>query len=413
MGVSVLYKDPNLHVIIDIQDITAKKEKIFRYKICIYPEFGDIKEGNTLCNVIELLKPLDAKDFEYTHLDTLDGDVKIRNEDLDAIIPKGIDQALKIMNISIPWNERTDLIEKLLDKLKVLVEKQIIDRIFLLQRTEKVIDYGNALDVHFRGINIPARIEDNDFLDPRDFKKWIIQNFKTPIRLTESEYQQLLANWFAMAEKKIVIEDPLANTVIENFLTILQTSFIYDSWQDEAVERLVVSGHGSYTLIVEDNKLWVHTKIISSLGKTEKTAIKVEKIREILKDLLIQDDAQKLLTLRKDGEVTRKHIRFWVFDWEKIKRYYPNLNEKVLISEERSGIDVASIRAEMNTSDINKLLDIIRSLWDTVQAKQIALSEELTDDIKWVLDPEKAKDLDNDEWLKEIIEKILNAITSG
>jgi hypothetical protein len=111
--------------------------------------------------------------------------------------------------------------------------------------------------------------------------------------------------------------------------------------------------------------------------------------------------------------VTRKHIRFWVFDWEKIKKYYPNLNEKVLISEEKSGIDVASIRAEMNISDINKLLDIIRSLWDTVQAKQIALNDDLVNDIKWVLDPEKAKDLDNDEWLKEIIEKILNAITSG
>ena len=407
MPVSVLYKHPSLNIIIKITDITKKNETLFRYKLCIFSE--DLKQEDN-CSIIELTSPLSKSDFEYEVYERGQDDViiKIKNEEIDDVFFKRLRNAIG----DFSKKEVADKVIELLEKLKELLEKQVANDVFILSMTEKVKDYGGILDVYFKGINVPKRIEEDDLLDSRGFKKWFIQNFRTRIKITEDEYSSLIQNWFNMAERHYVSEDPLTSFFLENFLSTLNNSYIYNGWTNEAMDRLL-NNQGAFTFVVFQGKLWVPAKVMQSLRKAEKTPIKAEKIRSLFKDFLINDNSVKdVFTVTNDKKVS-KSVKFWVFDWEKMKIYYPSLSNKELIEasdEQKQEIDIIdNIKNNYkNTIDIPTLLSYIRILWDKVQEENIQIDKNLEDDIRFVIDPANQKDMDNYEWLQEIIEKTLS-----
>lgn len=406
MPVSVLYKYVPLNIIVKITDISKKGEKIFRYKFCIYPE--NITEfTDEYCEEFEILEPLSKSNFDYKILydDPNNPIFKINNEQINDIFSKRLARAVP-QRSALQSKEALNLVEKIGD----LLEKQVATDVYILKMTERVVDYSGTLDVYFKGISVPKRIEDNDFLDSRDFKKWFIQNFKMRIKISDEEYQQLIQNWFDMAEQHSTAEDPLTSFFQENFLTALANSYIYEGWANEAMERLITNS-GTFTFIVDGGKLYVPSRIMNTLRKAEKVQIRAEKVRMLFKDFLVRDDVSKKLMVSIDGKKEMKVVKFWVFNWEKMREYYPSIASKELIKAENEEINIyQKMLDQAKTTDIFTLLSIIKELKDKIDIDKIAITEELKGDIEFVLNPENQKDMDNYEWLQKIIEKMVKEV---
>ncbi len=406
MPISILYKHPSLNIIVKIVDITKKNETLFRYKFCIFS--NNLKEDS--CSIIEFTSPLSKSDFEYNVID-IDPEnviIKLKNEDVGDVFFKRLRNA--IGNYSN--RDTANKVIELLEKLKELLEKQVANDVFILNMTEKVKDYGGVLDVYFKEINVPKRIEEDDLLDSRGFKKWFIQNFRMRIKLSDDEYASLIQNWFNMAERHYISEDPLTSFFLENFLATLNNSYIYNGWTNEAMDRLL-NNQGAFTFVVFQGKLWVPAKVMQSLRKAEKTPIKAEKVRAVFKDFLINDNSVKDVFTLTNEKKTSKSVKFWVLDWEKMKIYYPSLANKELIEaseeQENQTDEINEIKKSYrSTIDIPTLLSYIRILWDKIQENGIQIDSNLEGDIRFVIDPANQKDMDNYEWLQEIIEKTLS-----
>jgi len=225
------------------------------------------------------------------------------------------------------WRKARKLIEFLID----IISHERVDAVYLLKHTQKVIDYGSlGMDIYFDNISIPCRIE--DILDVKYFIRWAIPNFKAIVDITPDEYKQICVNWIKISEKATIIDNPLTDPFTESFINEILRAKIYYGWNQDGVNEIYMKKEARIIFVVKD-RAYISSTTIQNLVNSQRTPIKIEKVREILRDFYISSEIKHLYADQNDKKESFGR-RFWVFDWEKLKKAIPNLDNKILIVDE-------------------------------------------------------------------------------
>ncbi len=403
---SILYKDPILKIVISIQDISTKGAMDYLYKICILPENIEMYNEHDFCDTIETVEPLQKKFFEY----------EIEKIGEKTFVNFKSDFAKYVFNNFLVFvAEKSQIPLTPDDKIRIanilgdLSEKQMADFLFVLQKTEKVINYGTALDVFFHGINSPLRIEDNMFIDSKAFKKWFIQNFKVGIKITEKEYTQILQAWLNMAEKSTIAEDPLRNDVVDALQNMLDSCIFYNGFTTEAKERLLVNKNSNIAVVIkEKNELWVTAKLVATLTQIEGKSIKINTIREMFSHIIKNPKGTKKITAIIDGKKKVNVIKFWIFDYEKICEMFPDIEEKELVITMNDMPDrefLVSVSADMGTDDVPTLVAVAEKIFERIKLRKYQYSD-IENEITAVLSGQVTEP----DKIKEVIGKMIKVI---
>jgi hypothetical protein len=381
----------------------------YLYKICILPETTEARNANDFCDTVETVEPLQKKFFEYD-IDVVGNErfVRFRSDFAKHLFNGFLMDVAKKTQMKVSQDDMARIADVLAD----LSEKQMADYLYVLQKTERVINYGNALDVFFIGINTPLRIEDNMFIESRAFKKWFIQNFKVGIKITEKEYTQLLQAWLNIAENSTIVEDPLRNDIVDALQNMLDSCIFYDNFTSEAKERLLVNKNSNIAVVNrEKNELWITSKIVSTLTQIEGKSIKIQTIREMFSQIVKNAKAVKKITAVIDGKKKSTSIRFWVFDYEKICEMFPDIGEKELVISMNDISDrefVSSINADMITNDAQTLIAIAEKVFDRIKMRGYSYSGMETE-ISAVL----SGHITEPDKIREVIGKMINIINQN
>lgn len=356
----LIYLDEALDAVFTLSEIKrrGKGGNEFVYTFCLHPRKINVEEDSRFsqpysCVNISLPHQISAKDL-YLVPDT----------DLLIFEDENVSLPIREMFLGL-WRKQyppeklkeEDFMKGLWKKARKLIEFVIevisherVNTIYLLKHTQKVVDYGVfGMDVFFDNVQLPCRIE--DILDVKDFIRWAIPNFKAIVDITPEEYKQLCVNWIRMAEKGTIVENPLTDQFTESFINEILRSKIYYGWNQDGVNEIYAKKEARVIFVVA-NKVYIPAITIQNLANMQRTPVKIEKVREILKDFYITSELKHLYS-EQNGKRESFGRRFWVFDWEKLKNTIPNLGDKNIIVDEN------------NIPEINRLYKRIRDNIDS------------------------------------------------
>ena len=339
MPVILIYLDESLDLVFTVSERKGRSEghTAYIYTFCLYPK-------NITRDLERFEKPYSCIDLTLGH--------QISPNDLYLVTDVGLyfedeDTSTRIKELFLDvwgkqYNEKKlkddEFMKDLWAKARKLIEFFIniisherVDSVYLLKHTIKVIDYGSVgMDVFFDNVSVPYRIE--DILDVKSFIRWAIPNFRAIVDITPDEYKQICVNWIRMAERGTVVDNPLTDPFTESFISDILRSKIYYGWNQDGINEIYIKKEAKVIFVVND-RAYISAVEIQNLANSQRTPIKIEKVRDILKDFYITTELKHLYA-EQNGKKESFGRRFWVFDWNKLFKSVPNLENKTVIVDE-------------------------------------------------------------------------------
>ena len=364
MSVILIYLDESLDIVFTVSERKGRSEGriAYIYTFCLYPK-------NIVRDLERFEKPYSCIDITLGH--------QISPNDLYLVTDEGlyfedesISMRIKELFLAVwkkQYNEERlkdeafmkDLwakARKLIEIFINIISHERVDSIYLLKHTTKVIDYGSVgMDVFFDNVSVPYRIE--DILDVKSFIRWAITNFRAIVDITPDEYRQICVNWIRMAERGTVIDNPLTDPFTESFISDILRSKIYYGWNQDGINEIYMKKEAKVIFVIND-RAYISSVEIQNLANSQRTPIKIEKVRDILKDFYITTELKHLYA-ELNGKKESFGRRFWVFDWNKLFKSVPNLENKTVIVDEANIPEAEKVfkRISDTVNNYNNLMD--------------------------------------------------------